>query len=126
MCGVSVLSLDVYCQISDLIDLTSSLTCVSDRLLQFTLLTGVFPIHDECSQSKVGNHIRKGEIPYIDPRWSNHSFAEGELVRITTSCFAYDPGDRPSMGDLVRQLRRSVVQNRKVIAEDARPVSSVS
>ena len=84
----------------------------SIRPHQYTLLTGVYPMYNECKDSRVRARIKEGEIPYIDPRWTEKSFAEGELARITALCFAYDPKDRPSMSELVRQLRIAVAQNK--------------
>ena len=81
--------------------------------MQYTLLTGVYPIYDECHESKVKHYIKHGEKPFIDPRWAENSFAEGELAKIIDSCWSYNPNDRPSVGELVLQLRKAVEENKK-------------
>lgn len=82
---------------------------------QYSLVTGVYPIYDVCSDDKVGPYIRRGERPYIDPRWEEESFAEAELVNIIQKCWEEDPDDRPAIGELVLLLRESVKKNRELV-----------
>jgi hypothetical protein len=81
---------------------------------QYVLLTGLQPLPDKCSEAAVREGLIKGETSYIDPRWANHSFAEGALAKIIEPCFSWNPEDRPSMGELVVQLREAVEENRRL------------
>jgi len=79
---------------------------------QYVLLTGVYPIYDECHESNVKKYIKEGIIPWIDPRWAENSFAEAELSKVIKDCWAYEPKDRPSIGELVVRLRKAEEENR--------------
>ena len=47
-----------------------------------------------------------GKFPYIYPRYEKRSYIEGELVKIMKRCWAFDADKRPSIFDIVRDLRR--------------------
>ena len=49
--------------------------------------------------------ILNNETAYIDPRWKNHSLAEGKLAEIIPLSWATDPSQRPSIFELVALLR---------------------
>lgn len=91
--------------------------CLSSFLLQYALLTGLYPIHELCDEDKVGGHIRRGERAFIDSRWSKASFAEAELARIIVQCWHQRRNDRPSIGMLVLWLRESVEKNREFLSQ---------
>ena len=78
----------------------------------------MYPIYDVCSDDKVGKYIKDGDRPYIDPRWSEESFAEAELVRIINECWHQRHHVRPSAGELVQMLRKAVQKNRELMAQD--------
>lgn len=80
----------------------------------YVMLTGLQPLPYHCSEKGVREGLVKGETNYVDPRWANHSYAEGALARIIEPCFAWNPDERPSMGELVVQLREAVAENRRL------------
>ena len=84
---------------------------------QYSLLTGLHPLHDFCDEVHVGEHVADGRRPFIDERWLEESFAEAELVRIIRNCWRQHPENRPSAGELVLTLRESVKMNRQLIAQ---------
>jgi hypothetical protein len=55
-----------------------------------------------------------GEKPYIPEQYFEKSFAEGKLAEIVQECFAYEPKDRPSVGEIVLKLRAAVEENHKL------------
>ena len=81
--------------------------------LQYVLLTGVYPFYELCETDRVKSLVKHGKTVFIDPRWADHSYAEGTLAKIIEPCFAWNPEDRPTMADLVRQLREAVAENRR-------------
>lgn len=48
---------------------------------------------------------------YIDPRYKKRSYAEQQLVKALVQCWEYEPDDRPSIFELVDQLRKAVSEN---------------
>jgi hypothetical protein len=69
--------------------------------------------YEECDYEIIQRRIIGRETPYIDPRWRNHSFAEGLLVDIMEKCWEYNPDDRIEIGQLVLLLRQAVAENDK-------------
>jgi hypothetical protein len=69
------------------------------------------PFYEECNYDAIQQRIIQRETAYIDPRWRNHSFAEGLLVDIMEKCWEYDPNDRIEIGQLVLLLRQAVAEN---------------
>ena len=80
--------------------------------MQYALLTGMFVFYDECQSKDVRARVKRGETPYVDPRWRTRSSGENALVEIMEQCWARNPQDRPSIGDLVLQLREAVSQEK--------------
>lgn len=81
------------------------------------MLTGVYPIYEVCMDRQAGQAIKAGKLPYIDPRWRDHSFAESELIDAIQLCWERHPEKRISAADLVRKLRVSVQKNRELLAQ---------
>jgi len=78
----------------------------------YGLLTGLWPHYyddNEASQRKV----MRGIMPYIDKRWKDNSFAEGQLVRAIEMCHHREPDDRADIFSLVDFLREAVDENRR-------------
>jgi hypothetical protein len=71
------------------------------------------PFYEECNYEIIQKRIIQRETAYIDPRWRNHSFAEGLLVDIIEKCWEYEPDDRIDIGELVLLLRQAVAENEK-------------
>ncbi|CAJ1930979.1 unnamed protein product [Cylindrotheca closterium] len=76
----------------------------------YTLLTGLDPfpwLHSKEMQPLV----MRGETAYIDPRFWARSKEEGRLAEIIKQCFEYNPDLRPSVFDIVEQLREAVTES---------------
>ena len=56
------------------------------------------------------------ELPYVDSRYRNRTYAEGRLVDIMEQCWEYDPDERISIFQVVKLLREAVVENQKMAA----------
>jgi len=90
-------------------------------LMMYTVLTGLEPLYKyiyqefflETVSEALSKAVGAGEVPYIDPRWSQHSFAEARLVEIMKLCWTYQPEDRIDVFELVRLLRNAVEENKK-------------
>lgn len=82
--------------------------------LQYSLLTGLFPYHDECHESKVAALVLDGKLPFVDERWKDNSPEEAALIRVMTSCWAMKSTDRPSIGQIVTRLRQEIDQLREL------------
>ena len=54
-----------------------------------------------------------GELPYVDPRYKQRSFAESQLVEIMEKCWVYDAEKRIDIFEVVRLLRKAVAENDK-------------
>ena len=59
----------------------------------------------------VHKKLIRGELPAIDPRYRERSYAEGRLVELMERCWLYDPDDRISIFDAVAFLRDTVREN---------------
>lgn len=80
----------------------------------YSTLTGLSPFYDTCYHTKeVQERVKKGDKPYIDPRWRTNSFAEGKIVELIERCFEYDPEDRIDIFEAVRFLRDAVEENER-------------
>lgn len=84
---------------------------------QYMVLTGVGPIYDECKWPAVQKKVKRGVTPFLDPRWREHSFAEGEIMDAVKLCWEYDSKKRITAAELVRKLRVSVQRNRELLQQ---------
>ena len=78
----------------------------------YGLLTGLWPHYfddNEAAQRKV----MRGKMPYIDKRWKDNSFAEGQLVRAIEMCHHREPDDRSDIFAIVKFLRVAADENRR-------------
>lgn len=78
----------------------------------YGLLTGLWPHYyddNETAQRKV----MRGIMPYIDKRWKDNSFAEGQLVRAIEMCHHREPDDRANIFEVVDLLREAVAENKR-------------
>ena len=72
----------------------------------YTLLTGLWPYYqygknqDKLIKKKL---LGEGELPFVDPRYRDHSLIEGGVVDIIEGCWKA-PGNRSSIFDVVGQL----------------------
>ena len=58
--------------------------------------------------------LTDGQLPYVDPRYRNRSYAEGRLVDIMEQCWKYDPDKRIDIFSVVKLLREAVAENKKL------------
>lgn len=73
----------------------------------YGLLTGLEPFYeiDEEHAAEAQEKLKKGERPYLDPRYRGRSYEEDVLIDIMDACWAYNPDDRPHMTEVARILR---------------------
>mmetsp|Transcript_33587 Transcript_33587/g.38258 ORF Transcript_33587/g.38258 Transcript_33587/m.38258 type:complete len:486 (+) Transcript_33587:68-1525(+) len=69
----------------------------------YTLLTGLWPYYDDSHVAK--KKVKKGIIPFIDPRYEKRSYEEYQLVKIMKECWKCKQEDRPSMDQIMIQLK---------------------
>eukprot|EP00543_Licmophora_paradoxa_P000828 CAMPEP_0202458468 /NCGR_PEP_ID=MMETSP1360-20130828/25669_1 /ASSEMBLY_ACC=CAM_ASM_000848 /TAXON_ID=515479 /ORGANISM="Licmophora paradoxa, Strain CCMP2313" /LENGTH=503 /DNA_ID=CAMNT_0049079031 /DNA_START=636 /DNA_END=2147 /DNA_ORIENTATION=- len=84
----------------------------------YALLTGLWPFYDlkqhDKDDKEAKERLRKGEKPYIDPRYRTRSELEGFLVELIEKCWAFNPDDRPTIFELLVVLRET---GRKIIEQ---------
>ena len=78
----------------------------------YGLLTGLWPHYYDDNETAQRKVVR-GIMPYIDKRWKNNSFAEGQLVRAIEMCHHREPDDRSDIFTIVNFLRDAVAENRR-------------
>ena len=85
----------------------------------YGLLTGLWPFYtlNDDHEEEVKEKIRKGETPFIDPRYRNRSLEEGILAGIIDACWAYDPDARPDMVSVVTKLRLAKLEVDKQVSK---------
>lgn len=74
----------------------------------YALLTGLNPLYNVSSTTKHQEKIMNGEKPFIDPRYHVRSPAEDWLANITIKCFEFEPKRRPTIFQLVKELRHAL------------------
>jgi hypothetical protein len=71
-------------------------------------LTGVTIFPTVCDDIEAADLIVKGERSFIDPRWKEKSYGEGQLAEIIRDCWAVNLKERPSIGTVVVLLRNAI------------------
>ena len=77
----------------------------------YSVLTGLFVYYWEMDSKKDTNYknikkiILEGELTPIDPVYRTRNFIEGKLVEIIEKCWKHEPDDRPSIFEIVKELR---------------------
>mmetsp|Transcript_65 Transcript_65/g.81 ORF Transcript_65/g.81 Transcript_65/m.81 type:complete len:230 (-) Transcript_65:24-713(-) len=84
----------------------------------YSVLTGLYPMPNICHYHDVATEIKKGNRGFLDPRWKDNSYAEGQLVEIIKICWEHEPEDRPTVGELVLLLRTAMKQQQKLLLEE--------
>jgi hypothetical protein len=80
----------------------------------YGLLTGLSPFYELDNETgkhtkKTRKRVVKGETPFIDPRYYlQQSPEERALVEVIKRCFEYAPEDRPTIFEIVDDLRQAV------------------
>jgi hypothetical protein len=77
-----------------------------------TLSSLVFPFY-ELKEREVAKMVKKGDVPYIDPRYKDKSFGEAKLIEIMELCWTYERQKRIDIFKLVDLLRDAVEANRQ-------------
>ena len=67
--------------------------------------------YDTDDDGVVQEKLIDGELPYIDPRWKERSFAEGKLVELMERCWIYDPDERIGIFEAVEFLESAIEEN---------------
>ena len=57
--------------------------------------------------------VKDGERAFIDPRWKTRSFEEGEIVSMIEKMHAYEADKRPTIFEVVGQLRQSLAEAKR-------------
>eukprot|EP00980_Cylindrotheca_fusiformis_P012565 scaffold3084_cov144-Cylindrotheca_fusiformis.AAC.13 len=77
----------------------------------YALLTGLWIFYENDDDDVIHTKLIDGKTAYIDPRYKKRSYAEQQLVKLIKQCWKYNPEDRPSIFELVDQLRKAVSEN---------------
>jgi len=75
----------------------------------YALLTGLYVFHDTFGEGEykiIKKKILNGEKTVIDPVYRTRSHIEGSLVKIIEKCWTADPDERPSIFELLEDLKR--------------------
>lgn len=79
----------------------------------YALLTGVSVFYDEEDIDQVQRRVKSGEMPYIDPRWQERSFAERKMIEIMEKMWTYDPDERVDIFEVITFLREAYEETRR-------------
>ena len=67
--------------------------------------------YDQEDDDVIQKKLIDGDLPYVDQRYRERSFAEQKLVELMEKCWIYDPGERINIFDAVDFLRKAVKEN---------------
>ena len=67
--------------------------------------------YDVENDDVVQKKLIDGELPYVDLRYKERSFAERKLIELMEKCWIYDPNERISIFDAVDFLKKAVEEN---------------
>jgi hypothetical protein len=76
--------------------------------LKYSVLTGTTTFPTVAKERDATNMIAYGELSFLDPRWKEKSYGEGQLAEIIPRCWALNPKERPSIGEVVIFLRNAI------------------
>ncbi len=71
----------------------------------YSLLTGAFVYYFEDDYKKIKQMVIHGNMTVIDPVYRSRSYVEGKLVEIIEKCWAYKVNDRPSIFQVIDELK---------------------
>lgn len=74
----------------------------------YALLTGLWVYYENEDDGVVHEKSIAGELPFVDERYYNRSYAERKLVEIMLRCWVYDPDKRVDIFEVVEFLREAV------------------
>lgn len=64
------------------------------------------PYYDIRHSADVREEIQK-RIPFIDARYANHSYVDGQLYDVMKGCYRMHPDERISMEEAIHQIREA-------------------
>jgi len=73
----------------------------------YMILTGLKPYYHKQTDEATIEAIHAGEFPYVDPRYRNRSVIEGKLVEMMEKTWQRNPSHRPSIFDVIKELRET-------------------
>lgn len=76
--------------------------------VMYTILTGMLPYYSAGKYWKAIELNKKGETPYLDPRYRQMGVVEGRLVDIMERTWNKDRFARPSIFEVVQHLRDTI------------------
>ena len=71
--------------------------------------------YDQEDDDVIQKKLIHGDLPYVDPRYKERSFAEEKLIELMERCWIYNPDERISIFEAVTFLRDAVEENEKLI-----------
>jgi hypothetical protein len=71
----------------------------------YSILTGAFVYYFEDNFKNIKKMVIQGNMTKIDPRYRSRSYVEGKLVEIIEKCWAYKVNDRPSIFQIIDELK---------------------
>lgn len=80
----------------------------------YALLTGLWPFHELKDNEEVQKRIIDGQLPSVDSRFEEGSYAEQKLLQVLQKCWIYDPADRTDIFKVVALLKEAVETNNKM------------
>ncbi len=78
----------------------------------YSLLTGLYVFYDVFGEDEykvIKKKILNGEKTVIDPVYQTRSYIEQSLVEIIEKCWTFDPNERPSIFEIIDDLKK--IQN---------------
>jgi hypothetical protein len=72
----------------------------------YSLLTGLYVFYDVADYPEIKEKILDGKKTEIDPGYRSRSYIEGKLVEIIEKCWTENPDERPSIFEIVNDLRQ--------------------
>lgn len=77
--------------------------------LLYAILTGLFPYYDliRKDRMRIRDLVINGTTPYIAPLYRNRTLIERRVVEIMERAWIYDPRQRATIFDVVKELRET-------------------
>lgn len=85
----------------------------------YTVLTGMDFYNEVCDFSGKLDLLMADARSFLDPRFENRSYGEGEIFRLIHMCWETNPSDRPSVGDMVRILSEALQNHLEQESEES-------
>jgi serine/threonine protein kinase len=76
----------------------------------YSILTGLWVFYDSKDTKETQARVKKGELPFIDPRYKEIDSPEAALAEVIEWCLTFDPEKRPSIFDVVAKLNKALMK----------------